>query len=153
MIILCIHDYGRRNKQCILKSVIYKYSSNLEMVFYDMGQIFMNRIDPRISQAAYYRLLTPIFIDLDKIIYLDGDTFVFKDLNEMYQLKFNDNYILGFLDVASDGVDYLGIKSEKYINSGVVLLNLEKIRNDKKVYELIKVTNRNIYIYLVKIKQ
>ena len=62
----------------------------------------------------------------------------------MYQLKFNDNYILGFLDVISDGVDFLGIKSEKYINDGIILLNLEKIRNDNKIYDLINFSNGNI---------
>ena len=33
----------------------------------------------------------------------------------MYKLDFNNNYILGFLDFISNGVDHLGLKSEKYI--------------------------------------
>ena len=49
-----------------------------------------------------------------------------------------------FLDIASRGVDYLGVKSEKYVNSGVILLNLEKIRKDNKIYELIKVVNLKV---------
>ena len=138
--ILCNPDV-KNTTLSILKSLIYKYYSNLEMIFYDMGDNFKNRNDLRLSQSAYYRLLTPVIIDIDKIIYLDGDTIILKDLNEMYQLPFNDNYILGFLDVLSNGVDYLGIKSERYINSGVVLLNLDKMRNDNKIYDILNMTN------------
>ena len=137
--ILCNPDV-KNTTLSILKSLVYKYYSNLEMIFYDMGNNFIDRNSPRLSQTAYYRLLTPIILDIDKIIYLDGDTIILKDLNEMYQLPFNDNYILGILDTVRNGIDFLGIKSEKYINSGVVLLNLEKIRNDNKIYQLINMT-------------
>ena len=70
----------------------------------------------------------------------------FKDLNDMYQIEFNDNYFLGFLDVLINEIDYLKIKSEKYINAGVTLFNLDKIRKDYKIYELIKALN-NIFLH------
>ena len=35
-----------------------------------------------------------IFPDFDRIIFLDSDTLIFKDIAEMYYLPFNDNYIL-----------------------------------------------------------
>ena len=80
----------------------------------------------------------PAFLPLNKIIYLDADTLVLKDLTEMYETPFNNNYIFGFLDVLSYGVDYLGIKSEKYINAGFTLINLDKIRKDKKYIDAIQ---------------
>ena len=126
-----------------LKSLIISYGFNLEIIFYNMGNNFMNLYHNRISQAAYYRLLTPIIIDVDRIIYLDGDTLILKDLNEMYEVKLNDNYVLGNLDFQSNGIDYLGIKSKKYINSGVLLLNLEKIRNNNKFIHLLNITINN----------
>jgi lipopolysaccharide biosynthesis glycosyltransferase len=138
--ILCNPDV-KNTTLSILKSLMYRYSPNLEMIFYDMGNNFIDRNGARLSQAAFYRLLTPIFINIDKLIYLDGDTIILKDLNEMYELPFNDNYILGFLDVLSNGVDFLGIQSEKYINSGVILLNLDKIRNDNKIYDIINIAD------------
>ena len=49
------------------------------------------------------------------------------------------NYNL-ILDIVTDGIDFLGIRSEKYINAGVVLFNLEKIRNDNKIYQLLNMT-------------
>ena len=137
--ILCNPDV-KNSTLSILKSLIYKYPSNLEIIFYDMGSNFIDRNDARLSQSAYYRLLTPVLLDVDKIIYLDGDTIILNDLNEMYELPLNDNYILGILDYVRDGIDFLGIKSEKYINSGVILLDLKKIRNDNKIYQLINMT-------------
>ena len=137
--IFCASDL-RKNTLFKLKSLVYKYPLNLEMIFYNMGNNFLSVYDRTLSQATYYRILAPIIIDLKEIIYLDGDTLTLKDLHDMYKLDFNNNYILGFLDILSDGVDHLGIKSEKYINAGVILLNLEKIRNDNKIYDLLNVT-------------
>ena len=134
--ILCAPDL-REITLLKLKSLVYKYPLNLEMIFYNMGNNFLRLYDKRLSQAAYYRLLAPIIINLKKIIYLDGDTLTLKDLNDMYNLNFSNNYILGFLGILSEGLDYLELKSEKYINSGVILLNLEKIRDDNKIYNLL----------------
>ena len=120
-----------------LKSLLLMFPFNLEMVFYNMGKAFIKYKYQRISQVTYYRLISPIFIPLDRIIYLDSDVLIFKDLYEMYHTPFKNNYVLGFLDILSGGIDYLGIQSEKYINAGVLLMNLEKIRNDNKHYELL----------------
>lgn len=141
--ILCSPDV----KQITLSKFKYlfnRYSSNLEVIFYGMGNNFSNRNDKRLSQVTFYRLFIPIIINVDKIIYLDGDTLAFQDLTEMYQTPFNDNYILGFLGIQSFGIDYLGIKSKKYINTGVLLLNLKKIRKDNKCIYLLKIAYSNI---------
>jgi len=127
----------------IFKSLFKKFSHNLELIIYNMGNHFLNRKTERYPQAAFYRVLTPLFIDSDRIIHLDGETMTFSDLNEMFTLDFNDNYILGFYDVIAHGVDNLGIKSSIYINSGVILLNLKKIREDNKTIELFNVANSN----------
>ena len=124
-----------------------QYSSNIEMIFYNMSNIFMNLNNKRFTQAAYYRILIPILVDIDRILYLDGDTLVLKDLNEMYHAEFfNDNYVLGTLDYFSNGIDYLGIKSKIFINSGVLLLNLKTIRKDNKIYDLLNLTLSNIHL-------
>ena len=139
--ILCAPDVTE-NTLTKLKSLMKRYSLNLEIIFYGMGNIFMYLYNTRLKQVAFYRLLLPIMVNFERIIYLDGDTLTFKDLSEMFQLDFNNSYVLGTLDYYSYGVDYLGIKSKKYINSGVLLINLEKIRNDKKYYDLIKITKK-----------
>ena len=139
--ILCAPDVTE-NSLKILKSLMNRYSLELEMIFYNMSNTFIYLKKTRLSQVTYYRLLLPIFIDLKRILYLDGDTLTYKDLSEIFQLDFKNNYILGTLDYLSYGVDYLGLTSNKYINAGVILINLEKIRRDKKYYDLINITTR-----------
>ncbi len=139
--VLCAPEVTE-NTLIILKSFMKRYSLNLEMIFYNMGNNFIFLSHRRYTQVTYYRLLLPIFINLDRILYLDGDTLTYKDISEIFQLDFNDNYVLGTLDYYSFGVDYLGLKSDRYINAGVILMNLEKIRNDKKYYDLINITTK-----------
>ena len=140
--ILCPEDFRRKNINK-LKSLLFKYPRNLEMIIYNMGTLFVNSKSNRFSEVTFYRLLSPIFIPIDKAIYLDSDVLVFDDLEEMYGLPFNNNYILGFLDFLSNGIDYLGLKSEKYINAGILLLNLDLIRRDQKYYELLYMLKYN----------
>ena len=139
--ILCPEDLKRGNINK-LKSFLFLYPTNLEMIFYNMGNLFNENKRNRFSEVTFYRLLAPIFIPIEKVIYLDCDVLVFEDLEEMYNLPFNNHYILGNLDILSNGIDYLGLKSERYINAGVILLNLDLIRKDYKYYELL-----NMYKY------
>ena len=61
----------------------------------------------------------------------------------MYKLNFDGNYVLGSYDVIPNALDYLGINSTKYINSGVILLNLKKINKDNKTKEIIDLIAKN----------
>ena len=134
--VLCPNDIKRSSLKK-LKSLLTIYPTNLIIIIYSMGNLFNRYKRNRFSEVTFYRLLSPIFIPLEKVIYLDSDVLVFKDLEEMYNLSFDNNYILGILDYLSYGTDYLGLNSEKYINAGVLFINLEKIRKDKKYIEML----------------
>ena len=73
---------------------------------------------------------------LDKVLYLDADTLVLKDLSNIYKTKLKDNYVAA----VKDGLMYqfpehiveVGLEWRKfYFNSGVMLLNLKQIREDE----------------------
>jgi lipopolysaccharide biosynthesis glycosyltransferase len=134
---------GNINK---VKSLLYNYPNNLELIFYNMGNLFSTFKRTRFSEVTFFRLLAPLFIPEERIIYLDSDVLAFEDLSEMYQLDMNDNYIYGFLDLLSNGIDYLGLKSDKYVNAGVLLINLDLIRKNKKYKELLsmKIYNKKL---------
>ena len=53
----------------------------------------------------------------------------------MYNLPFNDNYILGHPFHSLDIIDKF-IKHSKYINIGISFFNLKKIRNNEKKIEI-----------------
>ena len=63
-----------------IKSFLNRYPLNLEIVFYNMGNTFINLEKTRITQVTFYRLLLPILINIERILYLDGDTLAFKDI-------------------------------------------------------------------------
>jgi lipopolysaccharide biosynthesis glycosyltransferase len=77
----------------------------------------------------------------DKVLYLDGDILVQKDLTDLYNTDLKNTFVGAVLDkisiVAREYCDKLGIK--KYFNSGVMLLNAKKLRNEKikeKLYNI-----------------
>lgn len=84
--------------------------------------------------------------ELDKIIYMDGDTLVLKDLHKLFDIDITDVYAA----VAKDGIFYrfpkemaeMGLdKRGFYFNSGVMLYNLALQRKDhitEKLVEYIK---------------
>lgn len=96
-----------------------------------------------ITLPAYYRLkLTDILPNVNKIIYLDCDTIVNTSLKKFFETDLQDNYIGGVLDARVKHKKQW--KNSNYINSGVVLFNLEKIRTDKIENIFIEYTKKNI---------
>ena len=88
------------------------------------------------SVAVYYRLeLSNIILDFDKIIYLDVDTLIHKDLTELYNLNMGKYYYMGFPDHDITNYEFNG--SRNFINSGVMLINLKKLRqvNAPKLFQ------------------
>lgn len=122
---------------------IYKNCSvNLIDMQNAFGNAYVSR--SRLSTAAYYRLNLPSLLpSCDKIIYLDGDIIVTKDLLQMYNIDLENNYLGGVIDVSlrrsfesspkfsQSHAKKLGIPDVNgYINSGVLTLNLKKMRED-----------------------
>ena len=96
------------------------------------------------TDCVYYKIILPmIFPDFERIIYLDGDTLIRKDLSEMYNYPFNGNYILGFPFYMTYVMDKHGINATHYINGGCLLFNIKKIRKDHKDVDLLQFTYKN----------
>ena len=116
--LLCSPDFDRISIN-IYKILFKHFSHNVEMIFYNMGTHFIRHKNTGWSQSSFYLTLTPFFINAERLIHLDGDTLIFQDLYKMYNLNFNDNYILGLFEINSNGLDYLGLNLSIYINTGV----------------------------------
>ncbi len=86
--------------------------------------------------------------ELDKVIYMDGDTLVLKDLRGLYEIDVSGVYAA----VAKDGIYYrfpkemaeLGLdKRGYYFNSGVMLYNLAQQRQDGMVAKMVDYIQNN----------
>jgi len=110
-----------------------------------------------ITIAAYYRLLIPTLLpqQLTKAIYLDSDLIVRGNLEELWNIDIGENYVLAVQDMGAPYVSssrglinyqMLGIPANyKYFNSGVLVMNLKKWREDS--------ISQKIFAYLEKNKE
>ncbi len=122
--------FKEENKEKV-KSLENKYSAcHIHLI--DMGNQFKGANDRgHITTPTYYRLsLSGLLTSIDKIIWLDGDTLVFKDLTDMYNIDMNDLCYRGFLDETVDGTKAFGVENDHYICAGVMIINLEELRKD-----------------------
>ena len=79
------------------------------------------------SKEIYYRLFAPYIINVDKILYLDGDVICTGDLHALYSL---DCTMAAAKNDDQSACQRLNLPQEQpYFNSGVLLLNLKKIRS------------------------
>ena len=145
--LLLSHDFNTTSLD-VYESLKQKYEVKIN--YYIIPHIFKKfRTWSGKTDTIYYKILIPLILrDLERIIFVDADTITFKDLLEMYNLPFNDNYVLGYPFQDVNKIDKFVKNATTYINSGVILLNIEKIANDDKDIELIQLTleeNANLW--------
>ncbi len=96
-----------------------------------------------ISLETYYRyLIADLIPTVDKILYLDGDLIVNRDITSFYDTELGDSYFAGVSDLWAEKTGHtseLGLK--KYINAGVLLMNLAKFRADNLSQQLMDKTS------------
>ena len=87
---------------------------------------------------AYFRLsLGELLPNLNKIIYLDSDVIVYNDLTNLFNTNFNGHMIL-----CRKAPKKMKINEKMKINSGILLLNLKKMRDTKFEQKIIKIINK-----------
>ncbi|MCR5748449.1 MAG: glycosyltransferase family 8 protein [Lachnospiraceae bacterium] len=96
---------------------------------------------------TYFRLALPYITDIDRILYLDTDITVLGDLKPLYYASFSENALLAGAIDNSDGnlseqqrdffKDVLNEPNFHYINAGVLLMDLEKLRKDYRLEDII----------------
>ena len=100
-----------------------------------------------ISVETYFRyLIAEIVPGLDKCLYLDADIVVNGSLEPLWNMPLGDNYCVGVEDLFIIRQNYkpkIGFAAnDLYVNAGVLLLNLRKIRADGMGQKLIDNTER-----------
>ena len=100
------------------------------------------------TKAIFYRLLIPELLpEYPKAIYLDSDVVVNADLGNLWDVDIGDNYLLAARDLYFPTIlstpckkffQSKVLKIDKFFNSGVLSINLEKWRLEKIGIEVIK---------------
>ena len=93
----------------------------------------------RLPLSACYRLLLPsVLAAYDKVVYIDVDVAVCRDLGELYATDVDDNYFAAAKDVVyTTKPEYVSWAAkwgfaewDGYVNTGVLIMNLERFRRE-----------------------
>jgi lipopolysaccharide biosynthesis glycosyltransferase len=105
---------------------------NLKIIIVDLTPLRL-MVSKKITLAAYYRLILPEKLpDVDKIIYLDGDTIICCSLNSLWNLNMGDNLIAAVEELEAPKSLKLNLfgRDIPYFNDGVMLMNLKAFRDN-----------------------
>jgi len=168
---LYILDGGIKNKDFFYN--IIENDKRFHIQFLDMSNQYISAYESRhVSKAAYYRLsILDIFKDFDKVMYLDADSYVLGDINELFDMNIKDKQIAGVKDSITYEIpwrekkisyknysgkaldyfkEYLHLSDSKlnsYFSSGVLVFNLKKIDKEKKIRKLKELLKNDYYCH------
>lgn len=107
------------------------------------------RVGDHISIAAYFRILLSQILpaDVHKVLYLDCDIIVLKDLDELWNIGIEGDAIGAVLAMSAQNIRHYNrldydMKLE-YFNSGVLLINLDYWRENDISLKVLKYINKN----------
>ncbi|MDL2271045.1 glycosyltransferase family 8 protein, partial [Methanobrevibacter sp. OttesenSCG-928-I08] len=130
-------NISERNKYKII-SMINKEDNNIFIKFINdnnIEDVVGLKIHSTRALSAYSRLFADSLLDgkIDKILYLDCDALVTNSFKQLWQMNIDDYYCAGVLDAGPKYIKTLiGLsEDDDYYNSGFLLMNLKKWREDK----------------------
>ena len=123
----------------------YKLPSEVECINIS-NQTFFTPDGPNFNSSWTYMVLiraalSKIFPQYDKILSLDCDTIINENISELWDINLDNYYLAAAKEIEKSSNNFY------YLNMGVVLFNLKKIREDKKDDEIIHALNTIYYDY------
>lgn len=123
------NEYGRHFVEIPLNSILYDLNvkETERHIITVYAKLFFSRVE-----------------EIDKIIYLDSDTIINNGLKEMWSINLQDNYVAGVETYTVKVKTQLGLsKYDKFINDGVVILNLSKLRSENMAVIFLEYINKH----------
>lgn len=114
-------------------------------------RFFCTPVLERLPEESFYRLLAFCYLpeSIERCLYLDPDIYVRKSLIPLYTMELGDSYLAaaghmhGFRNALNKA--RLGCKEEKrYLNSGIMLMNLSAIRKDFTLEVVLECLEENV---------
>ncbi len=140
------NEFTQDDKRDFIKLSLIK---DAEFEFLKMNEAdFEGVIHDWLGVSSSYRLKLSSITDLDKVLYLDSDLIVLKDINELYSTDVSDYYMAAVEDKMSFWMRnrITGMSAEyPFINGGVQLINLANFRKDnleEVIFEKLRSNNK-----------
>lgn len=130
----------------------------VECSFHDVNEELLSHCQYRtevheLSKAAYYRiLLASTLIDVERVIYLDCDMVVLKDLAPVYNVDLNGFGVAAVRDYDMlknpEHYSQIGLNDEDYyFNSGFMLINLDYWRMHNSENALVSFATKPRHVF------
>ena len=122
---------------------------SLRLIKMDESQFSDLTLSKWVTVQAWFRIKLPdLCKDLDKILYLDCDTLIRGNLDELFSMDLTGKYLAGVKDVwgVSKYVKRLGMKSGVYVNSGMLLFNCDYCRKEHFFDKVVEFAKNNTKI-------
>lgn len=123
------------------------------------------------SASTYARLFIPkIFMDQEKVLFIDADTVVCDDVAKLFQVDMGQNLVAAVKDIVMEGFvkfktisdsetgnleahdylkNYLGMNDpDDYFQAGLIMFNLSEMREDGTFEKLMEVLKDKKYWFL-----
>lgn len=144
-----IHEGLKKENQKIMSD--YVLGNGAKLIFYQGNKELLNTdimISSNWPSIIYYKIYGIFHLqDISKVLCLDCDLIVDKNLDELFKIPIEDYYVLavedtGLWQVFWDHREHLRKlrlpDDYKYVNSGVMMLNLRAIREETTFEEIMQ---------------
>ena len=124
-------------------------TKNVEIEILDVGSLMQGKKIPTIghlSEEATYRILVDkLLVNCEKVLYIDCDTIINKDIAELYKEDVSE-YVAGVVydnlpePLAERINEVIDVPLDTYFNSGIMLINIPMFRHHNignKCFELL----------------
>lgn len=113
-----------------IESILRKYNNHTVFDVIDCKDVFLNEFADSVNMKSGYTpyafmrlIIDELPINVNKMLYLDTDLIICKNIETLYDLELTDYDVAMSMD--QQACKWLG---KKYCNSGVLLINLRRIR-------------------------
>lgn len=132
--VVSVHILSNNISEDSVNELMFRFGNRADIYIYNLNNLdkLLQRdvnVD-RLSLAVYARLFIPDLIpqNIEKVLYLDTDVLVNKELNSLFEIDLKNNYIGAVRSIID--LNQTNNDGDFHINSGVVLWNLTKCREE-----------------------
>lgn len=134
-----------------INRAVENYDINVIPIKLDDDLFDNTPVDDRLSKETFYRLLAFKFLpeSVEKCLYLDPDIYVLRSLKPLYDTDMGNNIIAASSHTYSyiEKLNHVRLKmgkNSKYINAGIMLMNIAEMRRYTTVEKIMTFVNENI---------
>ena len=115
-----------------LQVLISSHDGQLE-IYQPDDELYRGLPTLRYGEAVYQRINLPEYIppDIGRILYIDADTLVLGNLDELWQVDLKGHLVAAVENLSPSACRDIGLPRTEYFNSGVLLIDLTGWRREK----------------------